>query len=359
MPNSARTSKTGTAPAPRGAAKGAARTAGSGREIDLGALVARKAPTTAAGQSSSDERRAEVTPRRLPVSKIAPNPLNREVDPASPKVRDMAASLRQHGQLSSIPVVSRMAFVAMFSEFADEVSKFPYVQVNGGYRRAAALLNEAEDRAQLGEDQEVPPAELDIVVRNELVSSREEFVAATAAENLDRNNYNPIEEARAVALVVRETGTQDKAAERLQRSKGWVTHRMNLLTLAPEVQEAVAAGEIPLREARTMHSLSTEEQLAILEELRAGARSDSAAAPTTETAEPAGGSPETAEDAAAAESAPVAPTQGVRLRATRFAAAIKRLGQTPPKIADALVGELPRDAVSELITELQARLKQD
>lgn len=353
MANNSRT--TGTPPSPRGPAKASARTAGAGKQIDLTALVARKASTSTAPTTQADDRRTELTPRRLPVHKIAPNPLNREIDPDSPEVREMADSLRRFGQLSSSPVVSRMAFVAKFPELAERVGNAPYVQVNGGYRRAASLLIEAEDRQQLGD--RAAPAELDIVVRNELVSSREEFVAATAAENLDRKNYNPIDEARAVALVVREAGAQDLAAERLNRSKGWVNHRMNLLKLTPPVQAAVAAGAIPLREARQMHTLPDEEQLAVLAELLAGARSDEepTSSSRTATSEPTdpGQEPTTT-----GEESSVAP-QPTRVRATRFAAAIKRLGQTPPKIADALTRELPKDALQELVTELQSRLGQE
>ena len=144
MANTARASR-GATPAPRSAGKGAARSVGTGKQIDLGALVANKVTASTAGQTSADERRAELTPRRIPVSSIAPNPLNRYIDPSSPKVREMAESLRRFGQLSSIPVVSRMAFVAKFPEFESDVGSRPYVQVNGGHRYAASLLNEAED----------------------------------------------------------------------------------------------------------------------------------------------------------------------------------------------------------------------
>ena len=158
--------------------------------------------------------------------------------------------------------------------------------------------------------------------------------------------------------MVRETGAQDLAATRLNRSKGWVTHRMNLLRLASPVQAAVAAGEIPLREARQMHTLSEDEQLAVLQELLTGSRSEPA--PTAaRAAAPAETHPATDVDTAA-EARPESPIplQAPRVRATRYAAAIKRLGQTPPKIADALVGELPKDAIVELVSELQTRLAQ-
>ncbi|MEV4212624.1 ParB/RepB/Spo0J family partition protein [Micromonospora sp. NPDC049662] len=327
----------------------AARTAGTGKSIDLTALVANKgtAPTVPAQQEQ--HHRADATARFALLEQIAPNPLNtRTIDLNSESIQEIAASIRLHGQLEPCAVVSRMAFVAKFPEFRETVGEAAYVQVSGGRRRAAVTV--------LERDGHLEEAGLDITVKNDLAASRDIFVAATAAENLDRRNYDPIEEARAVAHVVREAGKQEAAAERLGRSPGWVTQRLNLLKLEEPLQLAIAAGDVPLREARRLHTLSAQEQLAVLDELRAGARSgDRAFAPdepaattqTPEGTEPASRQPEPQT------------SNGPKLRATRVAAAIQRLGGTPSKIAESLLGELPKDSVEQLIDELRSRLPRE
>lgn len=329
---------------PTGGRKGpaAARTAGTGKAIDLAALVANKgtAPTVPAQQEQ--HHRADTTARFALLEQIAPNPLNtRTIDLDSESIQEIAASMRLHGQLEPCAVVSRMAFVATFPEFREAVGEAAYVQVSGGRRRAAVMV--------LDRDGHLESTGLDITVKNDLAASRDIFVAATAAENLDRRNYDPMEEAHAVAHVVREAGKQEAAAERLGRSPGWVTQRLNLLKLEEPLQRAIAANEVPLREARRLHTLSPQEQLAVLEELRTGARSDDRAlapdVPDTTAQLTKGAGPTSPQ-----------PSNGPKLRATRVAAAIQRLGGTPSKMAESLLGELPRDSVEQLIDELRSRL---
>jgi len=312
----------------------------------LAALLAEKGESSAAPAEPEQRHRDDATPRFATLSQIAPNPLNtRTIDLDSESVREIASSIQLHGQLQPSAVVSRMAFVAIFPEFRESVGDAAYVQVNGGRRRAAVTL--------LERDGHVDRAGLDIVVKNHLAESRDCFVAATAAENLDRRNYDPIEEARAVAHVVREAGKQEAAAERLGRSPGWVTQRLNLLRLAEPIQLAIAAGKIPLREARQLHSLSEQEQLEVLRELLTGARSDDRVSIPGELATPD-------HSATGVDSTPPQADQpssaGPKLRASRVAAAVRRLGDTPSKIADSLLGELPKDSVQQLIGELQSRL---
>jgi ParB family transcriptional regulator, chromosome partitioning protein len=327
----------------------AGRPGGSGR--DLGALLAARGVTPAVPeQPDHHPRRDDLTDRHAKLADIAPNPLNiRVIDPDSPKVQELATSIRLNGQLTSAAVVSRFAFVAIFPEYAEQVGDARYVQVNGGRRRAAVSV--------LERDGHIPPGEagLDIAVKNDLAASRDAFVAATAEENIARQDYDPIEEARAVSLVVKEAGSQDAAARRFGRSPGWITQHLNLLKLAPPVQAALIAGDIPLRDVRQMHSLPESEQIAILAEMLAAR--NSATVPTDPPA--TAGSPEPAEPPQSPEVPDTSPADTPRLRASRVVAAIRRLGDTPSKIADSLVGEMPAEAVQELIAELEARLRSE
>lgn len=100
-------------------------------------------------------------------------------------------------------------------------------------------------------------------------SSRVRFIRATAAENLDREDLNPVEVAEQITVLVAEVGTQAAAAEQLRKTGAWVTQRLNLLRLVPEVQAAVRTGEMPVREVRDLHRADPPEQLAALRRWRA------------------------------------------------------------------------------------------
>jgi ParB family chromosome partitioning protein len=259
----------------------------------------------------------ESAPRTARVHQVAANPLNtRDLSSDRAKVESIAESMRTHGQLQPCAVVAREAFLRIYPEHATAIGSAIWVQVTGGRRRAAALMAEQPN--------------LDIVVKNGLADSREAWVSATAAENLDRENLDPIEEAQAVQLLAQECGTAKAAAARLSRTPPWVTQRLNLLKLAPEVQSILRAGEVPLRDVRDLHQLPPEKQL---DELRQRQRS---------TAEPkltAVNEPEVEGD--------VNPRNAPSRRSSA-ASAIRRLGGTPDKIAESLRAELEPDALQAL-----------
>lgn len=262
---------------------------------------------------------AESTPRSAPVGHIAPNPLNTRRIHANPaKVSAIADSMRVHGQLQPCAVVTRSAFLGAFPEHETAIGDAIFVQVTGGRRHAAAI--------QAGR------STLDITVKNDLADSRAKFVSATAAENIDREDLDPIEEARAVELIVKECGSGKAAAEQLSRTPPWVTQRLNLLKLIPELQAALSAGEMPLREVRDLHKRTPAEQMQALEEWRARTTSPAESDDATDEQEQSRPEP--------------------RPRPSPVASAIRRLGGTPVKIAESLRAELAPDDLRDLVTLL-------
>ncbi|GGM22270.1 ParB/RepB/Spo0J family partition protein [Dactylosporangium sucinum] len=269
----------------------------------------------------------ETPPRPPRVEQVAANPLNtRDISARPAKITSIAKSIVEHGQLQPCTVVTRTAFLAIFPEHEAAVDGVAFVQVTGGRRRAAII--------------EAGLPTIDITVKNDLASSRGKFISATAAENIDREDYDPIEEARAVQLLVEECGTGQAAAEQLGRTPAWVTQRRNLLKLAPQLQEALRADEtedrIPLREVRDLHKLPVEEQLAALEAWRER-RSAGLTAVNQD-----------GDDDPPASPATKVPSQ----RPSPTASAIRRLGGTPSKIAATLRAELPAEDLRALIEEL-------
>lgn len=271
---------------------------------------------------------AESSPRTARVQQIAANPLNtRDLTSDHAKIASIAESMRLHGQLQPCTVVARKDFLRIFPEHEVAIGSATWVQVTGGRRRAAAMLAERPT--------------LDIVVKPDLATSRESWVSATAAENLDRENLDPVEEAQAVQLLVKECGTGRAAAERLGRTAPWVTQRLNLLKLAPEVQALVRTGEVALREARDLHQLPAEEQLQALRQ-----RQEPTEPELTAVNQP---------DYPSSKDAKESPQ---RQRRSGFALAVRRLGGTPVKIAESLRTELSPTELREL-AELLLRSPDD
>ena len=300
--------------------------ASKGRRVSLSEL---------AGEPTLDGARVPPRPdaaaRSVRIDRVAANPLNSRDPYGRPeKIAELAASMKQFGQLQPCTVVTYDVFVAQFPERRGAVAGADYVQVTGSRRRAAAL------EAQL--------PTLDIAEKNDLAASRALFIAATAAENIDRDNYDLIEEARQVQLLVQECGSGKDAATQLNRTPGWVSQRLNLLKLVPELQDALRNGEIPQREVRDLHRCSSEEQIAALQHWR---EATAAAAPGPDNAD-GNGEREGEPDPGANEAATAAPRQ----RRSPVVTAIRRLGGTPVKIAESLRAELPPEALRELAEEL-------
>jgi ParB family chromosome partitioning protein len=284
-----------------------------GRRVNLVELATDSDVDTARGPAPQD-----VGSRSVPWRLVAPNPLNaRNVRARPEQLAELAESLRQHGQIEDCTVVTPAAFVAIFPEFADATEGAQYVQVSGGRRRAAAPM------AGL--------AELNVAVKDRLAASRALFIAATLAENADREDLDPIEEASQVALLIAEVGTGKAAAEQLGKSQTWVSHRVHLLELIEELRDAVRTGEMPVREVRDLHRATPAEQLAALRRYRALVAS-------RERREEQGDQPVT------------------RPRSTPLGAGLKRLKRDPVRIVESLVAELPDEVFRAVLAEGQRRL---
>lgn len=180
------------------------------------------------------------TPHTVPLVHLVPNPRNPRED-----VGDLAglASIAEM-QLQPAVVVTRAAYLALYPEDTIDAR---YVVVNGCRRLAAAHKYGRDDLA--------------IVVNDDIARDRVTLISASIAENVDRQDFDVIEEARAVESLVVECGHAGQAARRLHRTDGWVSQRRALLKLAPELQTALRRGELAIREARDLARVPLEEQV--------------------------------------------------------------------------------------------------
>ena len=83
--------------------------------------------------------------------------------------------------------------------------------------------------------------------------SEEEKLEIALIENIQREDLNPIDEARAYQTAMGQAGiTQEQLAERLGRSRPAVANALRLLRLEPGIQEALADGGVSAGHARAL-----------------------------------------------------------------------------------------------------------
>ena len=91
------------------------------------------------------------------------------------------------------------------------------------------------------------------IVRN---VSDDKVLELALIENIQREDLNPIEEARAYKNLIDTVGlTQEVVAERVGRDRSYVTNFLRLLRLPEDLQELVQAGRISTGHARTLLGL--------------------------------------------------------------------------------------------------------
>ncbi len=92
------------------------------------------------------------------------------------------------------------------------------------------------------------------IVRN---SNDEKSLALALVENIQRQNLNPLEEAKAYSRLMGEFGmTQDQVASSVGKDRSSVANILRLLTLPKEVQQFIEAGTLSLGHAKVLAGVS-------------------------------------------------------------------------------------------------------
>ena len=90
--------------------------------------------------------------------------------------------------------------------------------------------------------------------------SEETTMLAALIENIQRQDLNPVEEARTLREILLNYGlTHDQLAEKVGKSRSALTNRLRLLQLPPEVQLMVADGKISAGHAKMLAGLRDNE----------------------------------------------------------------------------------------------------
>ena len=103
------------------------------------------------------------------------------------------------------------------------------------------------------------------------VGTDQEMMELSLIENIQRENLNPIEEAKAYRMLIDECFlTQDEVAQRVGKDRSTIANTLRLLALAAEVLDALQAGQISAGHARTLLGLdNADQQIALCEQIMA------------------------------------------------------------------------------------------
>lgn len=131
----------------------------------------------------------------------------------------------------------------------------PLVSSPGETRRFEIIAGERRFRAaRLAGLDRVP-----VLVRN---VSDEAAAAMALIENIQRQDLNPLEEARGLKRLTEEFGmTHEAAARAVGRSRSAASNLLRLLQLTPAVQQLLMAGDIEMGHARALLPLDGAEQV--------------------------------------------------------------------------------------------------
>lgn len=187
------------------------------------------------GANEFDDEAEQLT---LPISKVEPRSEQPREYFDQEALEALADSIRQYGLIQPITVRKLDS---------------GYYQIIAGERRwrASRLAGLTEVPVRVIEADDRRTAELALV------------------ENLQREDLNPIEEAKGYKLLIEEYGlTQEDAARSIGRSRPAVTNAMRLLMLTPPVMEMVEKGKLSAGHARAILSVSEpSKQLAAANEI--------------------------------------------------------------------------------------------
>jgi ParB family transcriptional regulator, chromosome partitioning protein len=160
--------------------------------------------------------------RMLPVEQIRPGAEQPRRHFRADALRELAESIRLHGLLQ--PVLVRQVLDGW--------------ELIAGERRWRA--------AQMAQLERIPA-----VVRSDEDETRR--LVLSLVENLQRENLDPLEEARGIQRLVRETGlTHEEVAGRLGKSRASITNSLRLLDACPAVGAAIESGAISAGHARAL-----------------------------------------------------------------------------------------------------------
>lgn len=163
---------------------------------------------------------------RVPLDQIVPSPLQPRKHFVPEQLTELMESIREHGIIQ--PLIVR--------------------RVDG---KLELIAGERRFRAS----RELGLKEVPVIVRE---ASDKDVLEMALIENLQREDLNPIEEARAYERLSREFSMkQEDIAKRVGKNRATVANAIRLLDLAMSVQDMVSSGKITTGHAKVLLTLKS------------------------------------------------------------------------------------------------------
>jgi ParB family transcriptional regulator, chromosome partitioning protein len=216
-----------------GASKARAAAPAASVSITPPAAAAAAPPSSTATPAATGPRGDEL--KHLPVGELTRGKYQPRIDMRQEALEELAISIRAQGVIQ--PIVVR--------PLANAAAGSPQYEIIAGERRWRA--------AQIAGLTSIPA-----VIRR---VADEAAIAMALIENIQRENLNPLEEARALERLIAEFHvTHEQAAEAVGRSRAAVSNLLRLLELAPEVAEMVEKRQLDMGHARALLGIANKRE---------------------------------------------------------------------------------------------------
>ena len=180
------------------------------------------------------DQKLPTTTKEIDLEKIPAGRFQHRQEFDDTKIQELADSIKKHGVLS--PILVREIGLDKFEVIAGErrvrASKI------AGLKTIPSLVNQKEDQ---------------------------EALEAALIENLQREDLNPVEEARGYDRLKREFElTQDEIAKATGKARSTIANSMRILSLSPKILDMISQGALEKGHAKILSGLDTTkaEQLA-------------------------------------------------------------------------------------------------
>lgn len=164
---------------------------------------------------------------KIPVDEIRPNPYQPRKVFDDEALKELSSSIKQHGVFTPILVKKSIQGYDLIA----------------GERRLRA--------SKLARLQDIPAIIVDF--------DDQEMMEIALLENIQREDLNVIEEAKAYEKLIQRLGyTQEQLAHRVGKSREHITNLLRLLKLPEDVQEYVVSKQLSMGHVRALLGLKTE-----------------------------------------------------------------------------------------------------
>ncbi|MEW4354860.1 ParB/RepB/Spo0J family partition protein [Streptococcus pneumoniae] len=167
--------------------------------------------------------------QQIPLDDIQVNPYQPRKEFDSEKLKELAQSIAENGLIQ--PIIVRKSSIIGYELLAGE-RRFRAAKL-AGLTKIAAIVKELSD---------------------------DEMMKQAIIENLQRENLNPIEEAKSYQHLIDKGLTHQEIAASMGKSRPYITNILRLLVLPEDIKKAVEDGKISQAHARILIPLSKGEQ---------------------------------------------------------------------------------------------------